>query len=74
MENLQEACTFQTFPQTLKIYQWIGIKIFSIEKWVFKSVGNSAHTAKGLALEKALLILLSLYLQMLKMLISTQNR
>ena len=47
--------------------------VFHWEKWKFEPIGNSAHTAEVLAYGKALLILLPLYLQMLKMLISTQT-
>ena len=40
---------------------------------IFEPIGNSAHTTKCLALGKALLIVLTFYLQMLEILISNQR-
>ena len=47
--------------------------VFRWEKWNFEPNENSAHTGEVLAYGKALLILLPLYLQMLKMLILTKT-
>ena len=47
--------------------------VFHWEKWNFEPTGKSAYTTKFLTLGNALLILLSLYLQMLIMQISTQK-
>ena len=47
--------------------------VFYWEKWNFELIGKSAHTTKFLTLGNALLILLSLYLQMLIMQISAQK-
>ena len=46
--------------------------VFHLGNVFLNQLENSVHTANSLALEKALLILLPLYVQMLKMLISTQ--
>ena len=47
--------------------------VFHLGNVFLNQLENSVHTANSLALEKALLILLPLYVQMLKMLISTQT-
>ena len=47
--------------------------VFHLGNVFLNPLENSVHTANSLALEKALLILLPLYVQMLKMLISTQT-
>ena len=46
--------------------------VFHLGNVFLNQLENSVHTANSLTLEKALLILLPLYVQMLKMLISTQ--
>ena len=47
--------------------------VFHWEKQNFEPIGNSAHTTEVLASGKALLTLSLLYLQMLKILISTKT-
>ena len=53
------------------LMNWVKY-VFYWEKLNFVSIGNFAHTAGFLTLEKVLLILLPLYLQMLIVQISTQ--
>ena len=47
--------------------------VFLWEKWNFESIGNSAHTTEVFASGKSLLKLLLFYLQILKILTSTQT-
>ena len=51
---------------------WIKY-VFYLEKWNFETTGNFAHITKFLTLQKALLILLPLNLQILIMLTSPQT-
>ena len=47
--------------------------VFDREKWGFQPIGYSAQSVKGLTLGRSLLILSPLYVQLLKMVISTQT-
>ena len=65
--NLQKAGHILKFFSNLKNLSMNG------KKWVFEPIENSSHTTKRYNLRKDLLILLFLYVQMLKMVISTQT-
>ena len=74
MENLYKAGHISKVSSNFKNLSINWDKyVFRWEKWNFEPNENSAHTAEVLTYGKALLILLPLYLQMLKMLISTQT-
>ena len=74
MENLHKAGHISKVSSNFKnlLINWDKY-VFRWEKWNFEPTENSAYTAEVLAYGKALLILLPLYLQMLKMLTSTQT-